>query len=150
MGTSFIFTCIPSCYDFGSGLYFYSLCTRFVKCVTQFQRIQSILSFFVILFCVIFFSAGQATLFVYLNCFVHAVMYTYYLLSIYKPLGITPSVTMKKSITCLQTVSINFLYVCVLLCSSEGTSLIFYSNQIIFFFGRFNHTLWSYILDMDS
>lgn len=62
-------------------------------------------------FCLNLFSfllAGQATLFVYLNCFVHAVMYTYYLLSVYKPMGITPSVTMKKSITCLQTVSAAF------------------------------------------
>lgn len=50
------------------------------------------------------FAGSQGILLAYLNCFVHAVMYTYYLITIYKPMGITPSVAMKKNITRLQMV----------------------------------------------
>lgn len=52
-----------------------------------------------------FFLAGsQGVLFAFLNCFVHAVMYTYYLISICKPKSFKPSIRMKKNITRLQMV----------------------------------------------
>lgn len=53
----------------------------------------------------LFLAGSQGVLFVFLNCFVHAVMYTYYLISIYKPMGFKPSITIKKNITRLQMVS---------------------------------------------
>lgn len=56
------------------------------------------------------FSGGQIILFVYVNSFVHAVMYTYYLLSIYNPVKIKLSITIKKNITRLQIVSVKFDY----------------------------------------
>lgn len=48
---------------------------------------------------------GQGILLGYLNTFVHAVMYTYYLLSIWMP-EIKQSKSTKKNITRLQMVSI--------------------------------------------
>lgn len=50
------------------------------------------------------FLGGQGILLGYLNTFVHAVMYTYYLLSIWKP-EIKSSIAIKKNITRMQMVS---------------------------------------------
>lgn len=53
------------------------------------------------------FSGGQAIILAYVNCFVNAVMYTYYLISIFRP-----SVMLKKNMTRLQIVSFAFCNEC--------------------------------------
>lgn len=125
-----------------------SLCSMHQVC-TNVTRHEFTLNIFLIFLSWIFFSAGQATLFVYLNCFVHAVMYTYYLLSISKPMGIIPSVTMKKNITRLQIVSncYSFLRVCAFLLVR---SFVFYLIKCIFLIDSIIHygfTFWTWARD---
>lgn len=78
-------------------LYATGLCEHDI--ITFGNMLDFVLIFFVVV------SGGQAIVFVYVNSFVHAVMYTYYLLSIRKPTGIRPSITLKKNVTRLQIVS---------------------------------------------
>lgn len=63
----------------------------------QFDRLSN--STYFMYFCV-FVSGGQAILLAYVNCFVNAVMYTYYLIAIFRP-----SLMLKKNMTRLQIVS---------------------------------------------
>ncbi|XP_031638604.1 elongation of very long chain fatty acids protein 7-like [Contarinia nasturtii] len=60
--------------------------------------------------CVLFATGGQGILLGYLNTLVHAVMYTYYLLTIWKP-EIKSSKTTKKNITRMQMIQFTILVV---------------------------------------
>lgn len=106
MGAGVIFACVSSPFDYNKRLYFSALCTRFDS-VALFESVHLIFChLFVIVLFALVFSGGQLIIFLYVNSFVHVVMYTYYLLSIYNPVKIKSSIVIKKNITRLQIVSL--------------------------------------------
>lgn len=95
IGSCFVLACVSSCCGVGSGIHLCTLCNRFcdhIPCIIYSTLKHSL-----------FPIGGQGILLGYLNTFVHAVMYTYYLLSIWKP-EIKSSISIKKNITRLQMV----------------------------------------------
>lgn len=142
MGSRFIFTCIPSPNDFSRIIYSCSLCTRYENIIIT--TFESTFDFFILFqFGVGVFLGGQAILLMFVNCIVHAIMYTYYLLSICKTMRFKPSITMKKNVTRLQIVS--FVQIQILIIPSCICSRSCFYSQFVF---RFNFAFWSYILDM--
>lgn len=104
---------------------------------------------------------GQGILLGYLNTFVHAVMYTYYLLTIWKP-EIKSSISIKKNITRMQIVSeiqlmreyhhmlyffFEFIVSRVYVHNSIFKPLFLFSLFLIEF-SRFNSSFWLYTLVM--
>lgn len=128
MGTSIFSARLSSRYDFNPDVLGPSLCTRFLCCCVHTLDLAPIRSFCFL----IFMLGGQAILFVSLNCFVHAVMYTYYLLSVCNSVKIKSNDVFKRNITRLQLVSDIVIQALIFL------------FQLIF---RFNSVFWAYIMD---
>lgn len=92
------------CVIFATGMFSYSFC-----CLIEFNRFACIWNLFDFVFSLLFFrgrmsAGGQGILLGYLNSFVHAVMYLYYLLSIWMP-QVKSSSLIKQNITRLQMVN---------------------------------------------
>lgn len=140
MGKGDIHGYIPSCCSFGDIIHWCPLCNGFV-CVSGTDIWKYSLDFRFNLFCFALFpfSGGQGILFVYVNCFVRAAMYSYYFLSVYKPMGIKPSITMKKNIKRLQIVG--------LICGASHPAPVFSIKSFCFTFSdsifHFGRTFWT-------